>query len=212
MNHLTAEEVNGYSAKSSVSEVAVYLDSITRHSIKQTPWVQYSYLPLVHVAISHVKDCIFLKYYVTEKTIRAVNREINSAVYEDSCVEFFIGFDDEKAYYNFEFNCIGTTLAGFGESREGRTMLDKDLINQVKCYSVINNQQGIDVNWELTVMIPFSLFCYHKLETLAGKNCKVNFYKCGDLLPTPHFVSWANIDWPEPNFHLPQFFGSLTFK
>ncbi len=212
MSHLNVEGLNGYNATSPVSEVAILLDSISRHSISQAPWIKYNYLPLVHVAIGHGKDCVFLKYYVKEKSIRSVNTEINSAVYEDSCVEFFISFGDEKTYYNFEFNCIGTPLAGFGESRERRVMLDNDLVSNIQCHSVIESQKGSDIHWELTVMIPVSLFCYHTLDTLEGKNCKANFYKCGDLLPMPHFVSWTAIDWPEPNFHLPQFFGSLTFK
>ena len=133
-------------------------------------------------------------------------------MYQDSCVEFFVSFNDEKAYYNFEFNCIGTTHVGYGENKESRELLRNDLISQIKYQCVINNQQGRGIHWELTVVIPFALFCYNKLSTLGGQFCKANFYKCGDHLPIPHFVSWTNIDSDEPNFHLPEFFGSLKFK
>ena len=39
-----------------------------------------------------------------------------------------------------------------------------------------------------------------------------NFYKCGDKLQTPHFLSWNPIDLEKPNFHCPEFFGMLRFK
>jgi hypothetical protein len=39
-----------------------------------------------------------------------------------------------------------------------------------------------------------------------------NFYKCGDSLSVPHFLSWQPIDNPTPNFHLEKFFGELDFE
>lgn len=44
-----------------------------------------------------------IKYLEEENAIRAVNNGYNSPVYEDSCLAFFISFDD-SGYYNFEFN------------------------------------------------------------------------------------------------------------
>lgn len=39
-----------------------------------------------------------------------------------------------------------------------------------------------------------------------------NFYKCGDKLQTPHFLSWNPINLEKPNFHCPEFFGTLNFE
>ena len=41
---------------------------------------------------------------------------------------------------------------------------------------------------------------------------KGNFYKCGDMLSKPHFLSWNPIDTPSPDFHVPASFGLLTFE
>jgi hypothetical protein len=41
---------------------------------------------------------------------------------------------------------------------------------------------------------------------------RANFYKCGDLTAHPHFLSWNPIDLPKPDFHRPEFFGTLTLK
>jgi hypothetical protein len=39
-----------------------------------------------------------------------------------------------------------------------------------------------------------------------------NFYKCGDELGVPHFVSWTKIKTDSPAFHMPEFFGGLEFE
>jgi len=31
-------------------------------------------------------------------------------------------------------------------------------------------------------------------------------------LDEPHYLAWSNIIAPEPNFHLPQYFGTLYFE
>ncbi|MDE6269894.1 MAG: hypothetical protein K2M12_03440, partial [Muribaculaceae bacterium] len=44
-----------------------------------------------------------------------------------------------------------------------------------------------------------------------GKQLRANFYKCGDLLSTPHFLSWNRVDTPHPDFHRPEYFGAIKF-
>ena len=41
---------------------------------------------------------------------------------------------------------------------------------------------------------------------------KANFYKCGDKLPVPHFLSWKPINVPAPDFHLPCFLETLSLN
>ena len=102
--------------------------------------------------------------------IQAAHGAASTAVYQATCVEFFISFDDEKTYYNFEFNCIGTMLIGYGKSKADRKLLDGQLISQIKYQFVINNDRpGSDQYWELTVVIPFTMFCYYKLYFFLEK-------------------------------------------
>ena len=150
---------------------------------------------------------------MSENTIRAVNTQVNSAVWEDSCVEFFIHFNDEKGYYNFEFNCIGTQLAGFGKTKLERDLLPQVVVATIKtesCISPVKIKEAI--YWELSVAIPLNAFIHHNFSTLAGRQGRANFYKCGDKLPEPHFVAWCDIQSAEPNFHLPEFFGEIHFQ
>lgn len=81
--------------------------------------------------------------------------------------------------------------------------------------------------WSLTVGIPLSLLGItpamfttpDTLQTAApdimsngGFTLRGNFYKCGDLTSEPHYLSWAPITFPRPNFHLPAFFGTLIIE
>jgi hypothetical protein len=193
-----------------IEMVSLRLNELEKHLLNYTPWTAYPYKPEVQFVIAYSGDCIFLKYFVDEESIRAAAGNINGAVWEDACVEFFVSFDD-KGYYNLEFNCIGTALAGFGKEKGSRVRIEERIIRKIKYGSKISNTDG-NIHWELTVAIPLEVFAHHNLSSLKGRQCKANFYKCGDALPQPHFVAWSNIDAPQPNFHLPQFFGTVLFE
>lgn len=195
-----------------IESVSLFLDRLEKHPLNFTPWLSYPLKPEVYFSIAHTNDTILLKYYVREKSIRAMINTINGNVWEDSCVEFFISFDD-SGYYNFEFNCIGTALVGFGKEKSERELLTVENISKIKYQANIFNipDDCNNIKWELTLVIPGSTFTYHKLNAFILKGARANFYKCGDGLQEPHFVTWANIISKEPNFHLPEFFGSLEF-
>ena len=197
-----------------VDEISVKLDHVEQELINITPWTAYPYKPEIAFAMAYGDNAVFLKFYVEEKHIRAIYSEPNDPVYKDSCVEFFVSFGDEMEYYNFEFNCAGTCLLSFGEERANRMMSSEELIKSIAFRSSIKpaNSKGSNIGWELTLSIPFSAFQYHHFTSLKGKKCRANFYKCGDDLPEPHFVVWNDIKTEEPDYHRPEFFGSVEFN
>ena len=152
-----------------------------------------------------------LKFFVTEKELRATVKETNGAVWEDSCVEFFVSFDDQ-GYYNIECNCMGTIHAAFGKNRMERTLLTSQQIQKIHAQTELQQDAGPAVHWQLTLVLPLELFAHHNIPAWKGLQCRANFYKCGDRLREPHFISWTNIDTAEPDFHVPQFFGTLQFE
>lgn len=196
-----------------IENLAVTADGLVKSPIDITPWPLYNYKPNVAFVIAHGDNCILLKYYVQEKDIRALYCRPNEPVYKDTCVEFFISFADEKNYYNFEFNCIGTGRVGYGSDRNHRNLLCEKVVKNIKKHSVITSNASCadDISWELTLLIPFEAFYFHTFTSLKNVACKVNFYKCGDDLPEPHFVSWKYIKAEKPDFHLSEYFGDLTF-
>jgi len=193
--------------------VCSYLNSSERQSINNLLWSNDSYKPAVSFAMVYTEDSILLKYFVTEKYVKADYLQINDPVYKDSCVEFFIAFGGDENYYNLEFNRIGTALIGYGSGKNDREILSESIISKIKSQHAITaspDDKG-NTEWELTLNIPFTLFIHNAISALAGLSCRANFFKCGDDLPAPHFLSWNAVDYPQPNFHLPQFFGTITF-
>jgi hypothetical protein len=188
------------------------MDQTECYIVERMPWVLFPYKPEVAFSIAYTEDCILLKYYVKEKAIRAVHNQDNTPVHEDSCVEFFIAFEDDQEYYNLEFNCTGTCLAGHGKNSE-RRLIGQEIIHKIRRQSIIKTLVDKEnmINWELTLVIPLEIFVHRPIGHLKGTRCRVNFYKCGDLLPEPHFLAWKNIYSESPNFHLPQFFGTMHF-
>ena len=80
MKHLDVKFFKSYSLRTAINKVSVLLDSVDKHILNQAPWTQYNYVPSVHFAMAYGSDCIFLKYYVEEKYIRAVHLAPNTAV------------------------------------------------------------------------------------------------------------------------------------
>lgn len=195
-----------------IRELDRVLNALPKQLIAEAPWPAYPYKPAVEFMIGYHESYLFLKYFVAEKAIRAVANQVNGKVWEDSCVEFFISFDD-VAYYNLEFNCMGTALIGYGPSKNERNMLPAPVVEQITTHTAITRQPAKQwAQWELTITIPVTSFIHHQPLTLSGRQCRANFYKCGDQLPEPHFVTWNPVDSATPNFHVPASFGSLRFE
>lgn len=195
--------------------VSLALDRGERQLINVAPWPAFNYQPHAAFSIAHNGSHIFLKYYVKEKSIAAVNRQTNGPVYKDSCVEFFIAFDGDENYYNVEFNCAGTGHIGFGNRKDDRQAIPVKLVEKIRYQTSLRTGSDFEdnlIHWELSLILPVDIFYHHRMDSLKNKPCRVNFYKCGDELPQPHYLTWSAISSDAPNFHLPEFFGSARFN
>jgi len=211
MKHLQVPFIKSINSQTPLQKISAVLDSEEQHFINIAPWPDYSYLPKVSFAVIHSNTAICLKYFVDESYVQAHYHQVNDPVYNDSCVEFFIGFDDVGRYYNLEFNCLGTALVGYGKSND-RDYLEKDIIENVSRYTSL--QPGFKegaLQWQLTLMIPVTVFCFDKISTLQGSKARANFFKCGDQLPQKHYCAWNKVHSSKCNFHLPEYFGSMEF-
>lgn len=214
MNQLNVPSAPAIKRTKSIEDISYSLDQLPKNLIGMIPWAEYNYKPNVKFAITHSNDCLFLKFYVSEKAIRAVYCNTNDPVHKDSCVEFFVAFNNDKNYYNLEFNCIGTCHAGYGADRHERESLPEEVLSNIKSKAVIKqaNKTDQNINWELTLIIPIEVFCKHSLTNFHGVKGKANFFKCGDDLPVPHYLAWNDIKSKTPNFHLSEYFGKMEFN
>ena len=180
------------------------------HSIDQCPWREtFPYQPEVRFQIAHSDRNIYLRYKVKEEYVKGQYIRPNENVWEDSCVEFFLSLDNKQHYYNFEFNVLGTGLVGYGTAdKSTRHRLDTTVVERINTFTQVSKLNG-EKAWEIVLAIPKDIF---REELADGKVVHANFYKCGDMLPQPHFVALNAIENPIPNFHLPQYFGEVVFE
>ncbi|MCD4770584.1 MAG: hypothetical protein K8R35_10515 [Bacteroidales bacterium] len=216
MKTIRVSSLNKWVDYPDLAEVSARLDDLSDvYLIDIINWERYSYRPDVKFKIAYSEKEIFIKYYISEDYVKAEKTELNQRVCEDSCVEFFVSPANDGIYYNFEFNSIGTCLLGSGTSREDSRPAEKEIVERVRRLSSLDSspfgeERGVK-EWTLTVAIPVDLFFRHKIEKLKGQVFRVNFYKCGDNLSVPHYLTWNEVGTREPDYHQPEYFGELIF-
>lgn len=199
-----------------LAEISAGLDKLEpRYSIDIINWKEFSYKPEVKFILAYSDSELYIKYYVRESFVKAEKVQDNSKVCEDSCVEFFVAPTDDGIYYNFEFNSIGTCYLGSGHGRDDSKPVNNDLVGKVRRLSSMENlpfseRQG-EQEWELTVAIPLDVIFGEKIQGIKGRKIKANFYKCGDMLSKPHYLTWNKIATANPDYHRPEYFGEIIF-
>jgi len=200
-----------------LAELSAGMDNLRLvNFIDNLNWDKTGYKPEVKFKIAHGKKEIYLKYYVREEYVKAEKTGVNQDVYEDSCVEFFVSPAEDGIYYNFEFNSIGAFLAGSGTGRHDSRRTDPGMASLIRCLPSLGNEpfpeRKGEQEWTLTVAIDTAMFFRHDIKSPEGCEFRANFYKCGDALTKPHYLSWNPVLAEKPDFHRPEHFGIICFK
>ncbi len=176
--------------------------------------------PKTQAKLAYDDSTIYVIFKVEDQYVKSVHDKNQDPVFKDSCVEFFFtpGKDVKAGYFNLEMNCGGTML--FHHQlipREGSVKISEKDIEQIKVVSslpkIIDPEIDKKTTWLVSYSIPFSVLNnYHKLaKPQTGTIWRANFYKCADDTSHPHWLTWSPIDFPTPNFHVPEYFGELEF-
>ena len=188
------------------------------HTLDALNWPDsYPYKPDVRFAAAHTSDAVLLHFKVREQSVLAHCSSDRESVWQDSCVEFFLSPEPgDGLYYNFEFNCIGRMYACVGPDRNSRQFLPESAYAAIKRASSLGEtafeERLGECEWDLSAIVPVSCLVRHDIASLDGLQMSGNFYKCGDHLSVPHFVSYAPINVPKPDFHRPDCFCKLVFE
>ena len=213
MKELVVKKVHT-AADASWDEVLKALETAPWEVIDTVNWARFNYRPQAKFRMVYNDSAFLLHYRVKEQAVRALATVDNGEVWKDSCVEFFVKIDDE-GYYNFEFNCVGTCKLAFGASREERESVRNAVISPVRRFPSLGRhpfgERKGDVEWDLALVIPFTCLFKHPDYSPAGKTVRANFNKCGDDLTVPHYLSWNPINTEKPDYHRPEFFGTVKF-
>ena len=191
--------------------------TLPEHPIGCCNWPgQYPYTPKAVFKIFHDGKNLYIQFLVTENDIKAAVTEDQGRTWTDPCVEFFVSPEGNLDYYNFECTCTGKLLLAWHPSGTNKEAAPKEILDSVKRTPSLGTapfalREG-EHSWNVIEIIPATALFRSKIESFDGKSMRANFYKCGDELPTPHFLSWNAIEWPEPSFHRPEQFGELIFE
>lgn len=174
----------------------------------------FPYKPLAIVTAAHDGKNLWLDFLTRCNYLRAENYTDLSPVSEDSCVEVFLQPAEGGEYWNFEFNCIGTANVSHRLTRPEPVRLTSAELARIERYPSCGTRPFCELEglftWNLTVKIPLDLM---GIDATAGPvHLKGNFYKCASRCTLPHYLSWAPIAAPRPDFHRPEFFGNIVLE
>src|SRR5690606_13057397 len=136
------------------------------------------------------------------------------------CVEFFFSPDSNLPgrYFNLEVNAGGTPLMHYVTTpRKNFIKFAVEDFAQIEIAhslpAFIEPDMAGWVPWTIEYRVPFSLLeKYAKItRPRAGVSWRANFYKTAGHTSNPHYLTWAPVDNPVPDFHLPKYFGTLEF-
>lgn len=179
------------------------------------------HMPKTQFKVAYDDQNIYVIFKVDDQYVRAVAEGYQSSVCLDSCAEFFFNpsTDIDNGYFNVEINCGGTMLLchqlGRGKNIVPVENEDLDKIEIAHSLPIMVTEEITEpTTWTLEYRIPVSMLTkYSKVTPPApGVNWKANFYKCGDKTSQPHWLTWNLVDRPQPDFHVPEFFGDLIFE
>src|SRR5690606_38345776 len=179
--------------------------------------------PKTSVKMMYDEDNVYVIFQVKDSYVRSLVREINGNVSGDACVEFFFAPDANlpERYFNLEINAGGTPLLFYvTKPWTGFTKLDSADIKKIEIAHslprVVDPEITKPVTWPIEYRIPLAML--EKFSKVSrpkpGMVWKANFYKTASKSKNsnPHWITWSPVEYPRPNFHLPQFFGTLEFE
>ncbi|HUQ65394.1 MAG TPA: carbohydrate-binding family 9-like protein [Flavitalea sp.] len=185
--------------------------AVITNFIRQVP----AFHPDPEVKMRYDAQNIYVIFRVHDRYVRSVTTDINGPVWKDAAVEFFFCPDTSRPnqYFNLEINCGGTPLLGFSSSKP--TPEDIKTIEIAHSLPKTNDPEITDaVMWTLEYRLPLSTLRKYSSITQPAKGVKwkANFCKIAENNSNPHYMTWSPITALQPNFHMPQFFGSILFQ
>ena len=179
-----------------------------------------AHFPETKVTLSYDDEAVYLAIHVADRYVRAVASGYQDNVSRDSCVEFFFtpGEAVSAGYFNLEINCGGTMLFHFQkEFRQEMVAIPEEDGRRIECThsmpKMVDPEITEPAEWTVECRIPIDVLEKYGpvVRPSPGAVWRANFYKCADRTSHPHWLTWAPVDLPKPDFHQPRFFGTLKF-
>lgn len=179
------------------------------------------FTPVVEAKMMYDDLNVYVIFRVHDQFVHSTVTNYNGPVSENSCVEFFFSPDTNEPlkYFNLEINAGGTPLIYYiTKPWKGFREIEHDEIKNIEIAHslprVVDPEMKGPVTWIIECRVPLSVLKkYSKVTDPApGVQWKGNFYKTGSKTSNPNYMTWSFIDNPEPDFHIPKYFGTLIFR
>lgn len=155
---------------------------------------------------------ILVHLSTVEKNIRAVESGPIGVPCEDSCLEFFFcPMEQDKRYFNIEFNMNGCVYLGLGSNVIDLVrIVPEETIEEMFAPKINKTADG----WEIFYRVPYTLIrrVFPEFKAFSGKKMRANCYKCADCSEPPHYLSWSKIEAEPFTFHAQNCFGEMIFE
>jgi hypothetical protein len=116
-------------------------------------------------------------------------------------------------------NCGGTMLFRHQlVPRKNATVVAEEDCSRIEIFhslpKMIETEIQTPTAWTLSYRIPFDVLeKYSKIaKPQKGAVWRANFYKCADATSQPHWLTWSKVNRQQPEFHIPECFGVLSFE
>ncbi len=180
------------------------------------------HFPKVEAKLLYDERALYVIFRVRDQYVRATARNHQDPVCRDSCVEFFFvpGTDPAVGYFNLEMNCGGTMLFHFQViPRKDSVAVECGDLERIEVAHTMPRTVDPEITepttWTVEYRLPVDIlarYCPAAVKPAPGVTWRANFYKCADAASHPHWLTWSIVENPQPDFHLPKFFGTLVFK
>jgi hypothetical protein len=177
--------------------------------------------PVVEAKMMYNDSNVFVIFRVKDRFVQSTVQEYNGQVSENSCVEFFFSPDTSQPlrYFNLEVNAGGTPLIFYiSKPWNEFVKLSNDDISKIEIAHSLPKKVDPEITepitWTIECRVPLNMLKKYGSVTTPGPGIqwKGNFYKTGSKTSNPNYMTWSFVDNPTPNFHLPQYFGTLKFQ
>jgi hypothetical protein len=179
-----------------------------------------SYFPRVQAKLAYDDSALYVIFHVEDRYVRAVMQNYQDPVADDSCVELFFtpGEDITQGYFNLEVNCGGTAWFHHQKARHIADVpvsaADFERVQIAHTLPKVVEPEIVEpVTWTVEYRLPFEILPRYApcSSPETGRHWRANLHKCADATSHPHWLSWSPANLSEPDFHRPEFFGTLVF-
>ena len=177
--------------------------------------------PVAQAKVMYDDDNLYVIFRVQDRYIHCIAKKYNDVVCEDACVEFFFSPDTSLPgkYFNIEINCGGTPLIAYNiVPRKEFKQFENDDFKKIEIAhslpKIIEKEITEPTTWTIEYRVPLAMLEKYSKVTHPkhGIAWKANFYKVAQKGSNVHFLTWSVVENKKPDFHLPQFFGTLNFQ